>query len=192
MTEGKSLGGAPAGDKLLIVDDDPVFRRVLARELGRQGRSVVEAGDSAAAMRLAREYAPAEVVLDLRIGDESGLLLLEPLVQALKLVRGDAPVARIVLLTGYASIATAVEAVKRGAHNYVAKPASVEAILDAFGDAETLPPEEPERMSVGRLEWEHIQQVLVSNDGNVSATARALNMHRRTLQRKLAKKPRAR
>jgi two-component system response regulator RegA len=124
------------------------------------------------------------VILDLRLATESGLHLIAPMKSAW-------PLARILLLTGYASIATAVEAIKLGATHYLAKPAGVEEILAALGraegDADAELPEAP--LSVDRLEWEHIQKVLAEHDGNLSATARALKMHRRTLQRKLAKRP---
>jgi two-component system response regulator RegA len=123
-------------------------------------------------------------VVDLRLATDSGLRLIPPLIAA-------HPGIRILLLTGYASIATAVEAIKLGAVHYLPKPAGVDDILQALGRSEGDPdapaPEEP--MSVDRLEWEHIQKVLAENDGNLSATARALKMHRRTLQRKLAKRP---
>jgi two-component system response regulator RegA len=123
-------------------------------------------------------------VLDLRLAADSGLRLIPPLKAAY-------PEIRILLLTGYASIATAVEAIKLGATHYLPKPAGVDEILSALGaeegDAEVTPAEAP--LSVDRLEWEHIQKVLAEHEGNLSATARALKMHRRTLQRKLAKRP---
>jgi two-component system response regulator RegA len=114
---------------------------------------------------------------------------LETLIPQLLAINADC---RIVVLTGYASIATAVDAIKLGAIQYLAKPVEIEAILAAFEtddgpDLETAAPDEP--LSVDRLEWEHIQRVLNENDGNISATARALKMHRRTLQRKLSKRP---
>ena len=180
-----------AAEKLLLVDDNDSFRRVLATSLTAAGKVVIGAANSAEALARVAECAPAEVLLDLRLGEESGLLLLPELLDALAAARGRRD-ARVVLLTGYASISTAVEAVKAGAHNYVAKPATVTEILAALGDEKpgAAEPVEPlERMSVRRLEWEHIQRVLAANDGNISATARALGMHRRSLQRKLAKKP---
>jgi two-component system response regulator RegA len=142
------------------------------------------AGDVETALVLAAEHDFAAAVLDLRLAADSGLRLIAPL-------KAARPAMRILLLTGYASIATAVEAIKLGAVHYLAKPAGIEEILLALGreegDAAVAPAEEP--MSVDRLEWEHIQKVLAENDGNLSATARALKMHRRTLQRKLAKRP---
>lgn len=177
--------------KLLLVDDNEAFRRVLSTSLTAAGKDVVVASTGSEALVAAREHAPAEVLLDLRLGEESGLLLLPELLATLRAARGDSN-ARVVLLTGYASISTAVEAVKAGAHNYVAKPASVAHILESFSDDKTAAAEATETlepMSVRRLEWEHIHRVLAANEGNVSATARALGMHRRSLQRKLAKKP---
>lgn len=171
---------------LLVVDDDPVFNRVLARALGQRGFDAYGATDGAGALELARDHAPEFIVLDLNLGGESGLKLIRPLLEA-------SPHARILVLTGYASIATAVDAVKLGATQYLAKPADVDAIIKALRAEDVVPgdgvPDAP--MSVDRLEWEHIQRVLAEHDGNISATARALKMHRRTLQRKLARPPSA-
>lgn len=168
---------------ILVVDDDPVFAETLARALGRRGHRVAIATDGETALTL-RDKPFDAAVLDLRLATDSGLRLIPPLIAA-------HPGIRILLLTGYASIATAVEAIKLGAVHYLPKPAGVDDILQALGRVEGNPeipaPEEP--MSVDRLEWEHIQKVLAENDGNLSATARALKMHRRTLQRKLAKRP---
>ena len=167
---------------LLLVDDDDTFRTVLARALGRRGFDVRTAADVDGALSLARATAPSHAVVDLRMPGASGLELVEAL-------RHLSPDTRIVVLTGYASIATAVSAMKLGATHYLAKPADADQIVAAFGDA---PPsmllEAATRpLSVDRLEWEHIQRVLEQHDGNISATARALGMHRRTLQRKLGK-----
>lgn len=169
---------------ILIIDDDPTFNAILRRTLERRGQTAIGAHSSDEALQLAQTHHPARVVLDLNLAGVSGLSLI-PLLLDIN------PHVRIVVLTGYGSIATAVEAIKRGATQYLAKPVEIEAILAAFDDA-SLPasegtPDEP--LSVDRLEWEHIQRVLKENDGNVSATARALKMHRRTLQRKLAKHP---
>lgn len=170
--------------ELLIVDDDEAFRQVLARAMGRRGLNVRLAADAEQALELARVQPPEAAVVDLRMPGESGLVLIERLKQL-------NPAMRIVLLTGYASIATAVEAIKLGATHYLAKPADVDEILAALqrelGDTAVEPAEAP--LPVKRLEWEHIQRVLAEHDGNISSTARALKMHRRTLQRKLAKKP---
>ena len=169
----------------LVIDDDPSFSTVLVRTLSRRGHPARSAGNPDDALRLNGELAPARIVLDLNLAGSSGLALIAPLLEA-------NPAARIVVLTGYASITTAVDAIKLGAIQYLAKPVDIDTILGAFSDeialdAEFEVPDEPR--SVDRLEWEHIQRVLNENDGNVSATARALKMHRRTLQRKLSKRP---
>lgn len=168
----------------LIVDDDPVFGGILARALGRRGFTVTVAHDIDTALACVRHQPPRRAVVDLKLADESGLQL----IAALHVI---APDLQIVMLTGYASIATAVEAVKLGAINYLCKPAGTEDILAAFASADGNPavalPTIP--ISVDRLEWEHIQRVLKQHEGNISATARALGMHRRTLQRKLQKRP---
>ena len=170
---------------ILVIDDDPSFSTVLIRTLSRRGHPARSAGNPDDALRLNGELAPARIVLDLNLAGSSGLALIEPLLEA-------NPAARIVVLTGYASITTAVDAIKLGAVQYLAKPVEIEAVLAAFApddgpDLELPAPDEP--LSVDRLEWEHIQRVLNENDGNISATARALKMHRRTLQRKLSKRP---
>ena len=169
--------------RLLLVDDDETFTRIAARVLTRHGFEILVANDAATALQIADAALPCAVV-DLVIGNTSGLALV-PKLRALN------PAMRILVLTGYASIATAVEAIKLGADNYLAKPADAEAIVRALrqtvGTQTSRPAEAP--LSVERLEWEHIQRVLGENTGNASATARALKMHRRTLQRKLAKRP---
>ena len=169
---------------LLVVDDDQVFRQVLARALERRGFAVTVAGDAASALCAAQENTPEYAVVDLNMPGESGLTL----IPALKALDEQT---RIVVLTGYASIATAVEAIKLGATHYLAKPANADEILIAFGrdmgDTHATISDRPP--SIGRVEWEHIQKVLLEHKGNISATARALSMHRRTLQRKLGKRP---
>ena len=169
---------------LLVVDDDPAFNKVLVRALAQRGFDTYGATDSEGALELARDHEPEFIVLDLNIGGESGLKLIRPLLDV-------TPGARILVLTGYASIATAVDAVKLGAVQYLAKPADVDSIVRALRAEEVVledrVPDAP--MSVDRLEWEHIQRVLAEHEGNISATARALQMHRRTLQRKLARPP---
>lgn len=169
---------------MLVTDDDETFRRVLQRAMERRGYAVMVAGDVPAALALAGENPPELAVVDLKMPGESGL----ELVRALHALDAET---RIVVLTGYASIATAVEAIKLGATHYLAKPATPDEILAAFARREGLTelavPDDP--MSVERLEWEHIQRVLREHEGNISATARALKMHRRTLQRKLGKYP---
>jgi two-component system response regulator RegA len=170
---------------LLIVDDDALFCASLAGALSRRGFDVVTAQSAAAATARLRRDPPRYAVIDLKIGDESGLELVE-------LAAATEPAVRMVVLTGYASIATAVEAIKLGAVHYLAKPAEIGDILaalqrDPSGNAAAPLPEQPP--SVKKLEWEHIQRVLQAHRNNISATARALNMHRRTLQRKLRKRP---
>lgn len=171
---------------VLVVDDDDTFNTVLTRALKRRGYEASGALDAERALELASASPPAGVVLDLNLGSASGLALIRPLLDIV-------PECRIVVLTGYASIATAVEAIKLGATQYFAKPVEVDAIIAAFDAApptavaDLAPPSDP--LSVSRLEWEHIQRVLHEHDGNISSTARALKMHRRTLQRKLAKRP---
>lgn len=169
---------------LLLVDDDLTFCRVLAKALEKRGFDVFTATEITSGLELADDHQPKYAVIDLRIGSESGLELVEKL-------HAQNPTLRMLMLTGYASIATAVEAIKLGAVHYLTKPASVDDILQALqreqGDTAVSPAENP--ISVKRLEWEHLQKVLMEHDGNISAAARALNMHRRTLQRKLSKRP---
>ncbi|HZX32282.1 MAG TPA: response regulator [Rhodocyclaceae bacterium] len=172
-------------ETILVIDDDATFNAVLVRALDRRGLTARGATDADEALALAEELRPDRIVLDLNLAGTSGLNLIPRLLAIL-------PDARIVVLTGYASIATAVDAVKLGAVQYLAKPVEVDAILAGFAEGEAAEhefavPDEP--LSVDRLEWEHIQRVLRENDGNISATARALKMHRRTLQRKLFKRP---
>jgi two-component system response regulator RegA len=173
--------------KGLLVDDDELYARTLQRSLARKGVETVIAFDAATALALAREHAPAFALVDLKLGADSGLALIEPL----RSVRADM---RILLVTGYASVATAVESIKRGADDYLPKPATVPTILRALGLE--APAESPDTRAtddtmtpLSRLEWEHIQQALAETDGNISAAARLLGMHRRSLQRKLAKRP---
>jgi len=169
---------------LLLVDDDEAFRRVLSRALERRGYAVTTAADVAEALACAQAHPPEYAVVDLKMPGDSGLVLIERLVEL-------DPNTRVVMLTGYASIATAVEAIKLGATHYLAKPVDADQVVAALhrteGDASLPVAESP--LSVDRLEWEHIQRVLAEHEGNISATARALKMHRRTLQRKLGKKP---
>lgn len=169
---------------LLIVDDDTTFAGILSRALTRRGYNVVTASNGTEALSRCHEHQPAQAVVDLKLETESGLNLL-PQLKAIN------PDLQVLILTGYSSISTAVEAIKMGATNYLCKPASVDDILSAFEQSapnpEVLINETPP--SVERLEWEHIQRVLAENDGNISATARSLGMHRRTLQRKLQKRP---
>lgn len=173
-----------ADSELLLVDDDPTFSRVLARSLSRRGFSVRQAGDVAGALQLAREQPPDFAIVDLSMPGESGLRLIVPLLELNSAMR-------IVVLTGYASIATAVEAIKLGALHYLTKPADTDEICNAFcyenGNGAVDVTDQP--IPLNRVEWEHIQRVLNECEGNISKTARLLGMHRRTLQRKLQKRP---
>ena len=172
--------------KLLIIQDDINLANTLARRLTKQGFQCQLAHNKEQALSMATEYAPSHVLLDMKLADDNGLALIKPL----RILLADA---HIVLLTGFASIATAVEAMRLGANDYLTKPVDMLTLLRAL--AGTVEPvtelvaTDTQTMSAERLEWEHIQQVLHSNQGNISATARQLNMHRRTLQRKLQKKP---
>lgn len=170
--------------KLLIVEDDADFASALLRAMMKRGAEVALAHDALEARIQADLFAPTHAVVDLKLPGESGLKVVEYLAS-----RTPAPA--IVVLTGYASITTAVEAVRLGARHYLAKPANADEILAALlrdqPDAGLDVSAEP--LTVARLEWEHIQKVLNEQDGNISATARALKMHRRTLQRKLDKNP---
>jgi two-component system response regulator RegA len=169
---------------LLVVDDDAVFCEVLVRALNRRGYAATFALDAENALAAAQAITFDYAVIDLKLPDASGLTL----VKAIKAMR---PCIRILVLTGFASIATAVEAIKLGATYYLAKPADADAIISALqredGDADATVSVRP--LSIGRLGWEHVQRVLAENGNNISATARTLGMHRRTLQRKLAKRP---
>ena len=170
---------------LLVIDDDPNFNAILVRTLNRRGHPAEGALTPEDALAQVERLRPDHVVLDLNLGGFSGLTLI-PEILTLH------PACRIVVLTGYASIATAVDAIKLGAVQYLAKPVEVDAILAALAEENpaTTPSETPETpLSIDRLEWEHIQRVLSEHEGNISATARALKMHRRTLQRKLLKHP---
>lgn len=169
---------------LLFLDDDQTFREVLGKALAKRGYNVLPAATLAEARSLARLYKPTLALVDLKLGDASGLDLLPWLKQL-------DPDMVIVVLTGYASVATAVTAVRRGAVNYLCKPVTASDVVKALtmDEAAEQEPDGFSPMSVRRMEWEHIQKVLQENDGNISATARSLGMHRRTLQRKLWKKP---
>lgn len=169
---------------LLLVDDDTTFCAVMARALKRRGFAVTVAHDAATAVQLAENDPPEYALVDLKLPGDSGLALIRQL-------NAIEPATRIVMLTGYAGIATAVEAIKLGATHYLAKPVDADEVVAAFGkdEGDAHMNITPTPLSVDRLEWEHIQRIFAENAGNVSATARALNMHRRTLQRKLAKSP---
>lgn len=169
---------------LLLVDDDAALCATLGASLASRGFDVTTASSGAEAIRLIHRESPEYAIVDLRLPDGHGLKLISALVTA-------DPHTRIVVLTGYGSVPTAVEAIKLGATYYLAKPTDVEALIQAFhrdeGSDDTPASDKP--MSLKRLEWEQIQRVLHEHHGNISATARALSMHRRTLQRKIAKRP---
>ena len=174
-----SIGGDPS---LLIVDDDAPFLRRLARAMEARGFAVEIAESVAEGIARAKTRPPKHAVIDLRLGDGSGLDVIE----AIRARRDDT---RIIMLTGYGNIATAVNAVKLGAVDYLAKPADADDIFAALvqkSGERAEPPENP--MSADRVRWEHIQRVYEMCERNVSETARRLNMHRRTLQRILAKR----
>jgi len=170
--------------QVLIIDDDEVLRYSLNRALSRHGYQVREAESLAQTQAVLKQHKINWVVLDLRLGDESGLQL------AQWILNHDSAIS-IVIITGYASVSTAVEAIKLGVKDYLIKPVSVEEIINALkkGHADANKPIKRQPLSTKRLEWEHIQKVLLECDGNISHAAKALKMHRRTLQRKLQKKP---
>ncbi|MGZ9809164.1 ActR/PrrA/RegA family redox response regulator transcription factor [Pseudoroseicyclus sp. H15] len=174
-----SLGSDPS---LLIVDDDEPFLKRLGRAMEKRGFTVEVAENVADGKAAAAERPPAYAVVDLRLEDGNGLEVVETL-------RETRPDSRIVVLTGYGAIATAVAAVKIGATDYLSKPADADDVTRALLSATDALPEPPENpMSADRVRWEHIQRVYELCDRNVSETARRLGMHRRTLQRILAKR----
>ncbi len=168
---------------ILVVDDDRRFRDRLCRAFNRRGYATLAAADFDEGLRAFADHRPEMAVLDLRMPGLSGLELLE---KGLKL----SPESRIVVLTGYGSIATAIEAVKLGAVSYLTKPADADEIINAFaGETEEKPASEFTPPSLARLEWEHINRVMTDCGNNISEAARRLGLHRRTLQRKLQKFP---
>jgi two-component system response regulator RegA len=174
------------GSPLLLVDDDEVFRERLARALRERGQEVVTAADGEEAMRAAERGRLGAAVVDLRMPGMNGTELLPELLRL-------QPNLRVVVLTGYGSIASAVEAMRLGAHNYVSKPADADDVLAAVtGDARLVPSASSEASpspTLARAEWEHIQRILADTGGNISETARRLGITRRTLQLKLKKYP---
>lgn len=174
------------GGVTLLVEDDERFRQRLARALRDRGFEVAEVATIAEAVALVDREPPARILLDLRLGETWSLEFIDWL-------HAQYPDVAVTVLTGYGSIATALDAVRRGARHYLTKPAEMEQILAALGDQpveERAGPEPSARpMSLARLEWEHINRVLTECGGNVSEAARLLGLHRRTLQRKLAKFP---
>ena len=168
----------------LIVDDDITFAQMLKRALDRRGFNTWIAHDITTAEVLLSQHKIAKAIVDLKIAQESGLVLISKLKEI-------TPDIQIIMLTGYSSISTAVDAIKLGAINYFCKPIEVDDLLKAFdstptADAIPIPENAP---SLDRMEWEYIQKILQDCNGNISAAARALGVHRRTLQRKLQKRP---
>jgi two-component system response regulator RegA len=182
MTDVSETIAALEDRSLLVLDDDAPLRTRLGRALEQRGFEVTLAGSVAEGIAAVRASPPAFAVIDLKLDDGSGL-------KAVETIRDVRPEARVVMLTGYGNIATAVAAVKAGAIDYLAKPADaddvVRALMAQSGETPS-PPEKP--MSADRVRWEHIQRVYELCNHNVSETARRLSMHRRTLQRILAKR----
>ncbi len=171
---------------ILLVDDDEVLRERLAQAIRARGFEVRTAGSAEEALREVTRESPEMAVLDLKMPGMSGLDLLKEL-------RTQDPSTRVLMLTGYGSIATAVQAVREGAVGYLPKPADADEILAALAGKDTSAPAKPgETPSLARAEWEHIQRVLTDCGGNISEAARRLGIHRRSLQRKLHKYPPAR
>jgi len=176
------MGSTPQSRTVLLVDGDEGLCSALGCGLARRGFSVEVAHSGGAALRAARDRRPEYAVVDLRLPDRSGLKVLAEL-------RAIQPQIRAVMLTGHGSISTAVEAIKLGAIDYLTKPAEADDVIAAFhrDDPDDDAPISTKPMSPSRVAWEHINRVLLQYEGNISATARALSLHRRTLQRKLAK-----
>jgi len=174
--------------KLVLIEDDISFANTVKRRVEKNGFTCTHVDNVSDALLACRREMPTHVLLDMKLNTESGLSIVTP-------IRKLLPNSRIVLLTGYASIATAVDAIKLGADDYLSKPVDTKTLLAALNDCKVngLPEinssDEPEApLSPEEVEWQHIQQVLKFNHGNISATARQLSMHRRTLQRKLQKR----
>ena len=170
--------------RILVVDDDPVYLERLARALRARGCTVATADSAESATEAARGLEPQAAILDLKLPGASGLVCLRDL-------RALWPDLRVLMLTGYGSIATAMEAVRQGAWDYLTKPADADQILSALQrtPGTSTAESDPSPPTLERLEWEHIQRVLADHDGNISQTAAALGLHRRSLQRKLQKFP---
>jgi two-component system response regulator RegA len=171
--------------KILLVDDEDFFRQRLTRAFNKRGFTAFEAANYQEAIAAIEDKNPDMAVVDLKMPGKSGLELIKDALQM-------APKLQIIILTGYGSIATATEAIKLGAIYYLPKPADVDDILTAFarnGENKIAAPTEFKAPSLARAEWEHINRVLDDCDGNISAAARRLGLHRRTLQRKLQKYP---
>ncbi len=174
--------------KLLIVEDDLIFANTLNRRLSKHGFDCEQVDNNNDALLACRRHLPDYILLDMKLAQENTLSIITPL-------RKLRPDSRIILLTGFASIATAVDAIKLGADDYLSKPVDSQTLLAALNNSKatavTIDTSSEETLSAEQVEWQHIQQVLKANQGNISATARQLSMHRRTLQRKLQKRPQA-
>ena len=174
---------APPAGAILLVDDDEVFRERLARSLRARGCEVATAADHDSALAAARAQPPAYAVVDLRMPGPAGTALIAPLLAL-------SPEARIVVLTGYGSITSAVEALRAGAHDYLSKPVDADQVLAALTGEAVRPAEaEAPTPTLARTEWEHIQRILADCGQNISEAARRLGITRRTLQLKLKKYP---
>jgi two-component system response regulator RegA len=169
---------------ILVVEDDDAYRKVLVNALADRGYDAQGMADAESAIEAARRESPEMAVVDLRPPGQSGL-------EVVRELKSIDPTTAIVVLTGYGSIATALESVRLGAAHYLTKPTDVDRILAALEQGLSLPPQDvpQDPPSLARVEWEHIQRVLTDCEGNVSEAARKLGMHRRSLQRKLAKRP---
>lgn len=170
--------------QLLIVEDDLVFANTLKRRLEKNGFNCFHVDNNNDALLACHSHKPDYILLDMKLAQETTLSIITP-------IRNLRPNCRIILLTGFASIATAVDAIKLGADEYLTKPVDTQTLLAALNDskAELVDVNTEKTLSAEQVEWQHIQQVLKFNQGNISATARQLSMHRRTLQRKLQKRP---
>jgi two-component system response regulator RegA len=179
------MNDVPDAGTVLVVDDDEAFRERLVRAFRARGFDARTAPSSAAALQSAEEDSPEYAVVDLRMPEPSGL-------EVVKRLKAIDPTTKVLVLTGYGSIATALEAVRLGAVHYLTKPADVDDILNALTgepvqvESPAIPTQAP---SLARMEWEHINRVLVECGGNISKAARVLGLHRRSLQRKLSKHP---
>lgn len=172
--------------RLLLVEDDEVFANTIQRRLTKHGFDCLHVDNNSDALLACHRHSPDYILLDMKLAKETTLGIITPL-------RKLRPQSRIILLTGFASIATAVDAIKLGADDYLAKPVDSQTLLAALCNSKAteieLDTQTEQPLSAEQVEWQHIQQVLKANKGNISATARQLTMHRRTLQRKLQKKP---
>ena len=172
--------------KLLLVEDDIIFANTLMRRLTKHEFDCVHVETNSEALLACRQHQANYILLDMKLAQETTLSIIKP-------IRQSRPNSRIILLTGFASIATAVDAIKLGADDYLTKPLDTQTLLAVLNeskasDVETITEIDGQTLSAEQAQWQHIQQVLKANDGNISATARQLSMHRRTLQRKLQKK----